>query len=112
MKSKVLSSIVYCIMDNFFVLIICVVPKKLNVTCKGQVFKNITHNAVSGIVIPELLININSCHGFVKNTKSAVILSCCIKFVDYYLQFIFVLLKNNSNAFKNVTLRLKQRIKS
>ena len=84
--------------------------KKLCVTCKGQGFENRTYNAVSGIVVPELLMNIISCHIFANNKESAVILSCRSKLVDYYFQKNYVLLKNNSKVFNNVPLRVKQRI--
>ena len=57
---KVLSSIVYCIMEKFVCVNYLSCPKKkLHVTCKGQLFENITYNAVSGIGIPELLMNID-----------------------------------------------------
>ena len=48
---------------------LCYPKTKLRVTNKGQVFENITYNAVSGIGIIEILMNIISCHGFVNNTK-------------------------------------------
>ena len=52
--------------------------------------------------------NIISCHGFVNNTKSAVIFSCCSKSVDYYLPKGFVIIEKNSSDFSNMTLRVKQ----
>ena len=97
-------------MENFVcVYYICCPEIKIHVTTKGQGYENITYNAVSGIGIPEILMNIISCHVFVTNRKSTVILSCCRKLIDYYLQKCFFL-KNNSNDFKNVPLRAKQRI--
>ena len=90
MKFKVLISIVYCIMDNFVCVdYICWQEKKLYVTNKGQVFENRTYNDVSGVGIPELLMNIIWCHVFLNNTNSDVILSCRRKLVDYYLQMLF-----------------------
>ena len=110
---KVLSSIFYCIMENYVCVdYLCCPQTKLNVKNKGQGFENMIYNAVSGIGIPELFMNIISCHEFVNNTKSAVIFSCCIKLVDYYLQTCFVLHENIPNDFKNVPLRAKQRINS
>ena len=109
MKFKVLSSIVYCIMENFFCVdCMCRAKKKLCVTCKGKGVENRTYNAVSGIVVPELLMNIISCRLFANNKKSAVILSCRSKLVDYYIQKNYVLLKNNSKVFNNVPLRVKE----
>ena len=84
---KVLSPIVFCVMDNYVrVDHLCFPQAKLHVTNKGQVFEKRTYNSVSVIFIPELLLNIISCHGFLRNTKSAVILSCCSKLSDYYLK--------------------------
>ena len=71
---KVSSSVVYCIMKNYVCAYYLYFPQtKLHVANKG--FENITYNDISGIGIPELLMNIISCHGFVSDTKSAVILS-------------------------------------
>ena len=83
---------------------------KLHVANKG--FENITYNDISGISIPELLMNIISCHGFVNNMTSDVILSCRRKLVDYYLPKGFVILEKNSSTLINVPLRAKQRINS
>ena len=58
----------------FFVDYLCCPKTKLHVTSKGQGFENRAYNPVSGIGIPELLMNIISCDGFLNNTKSAVIL--------------------------------------
>ena len=92
MVFKVLSSIVYCIMDNYICFdYLCCPVTKLHVTNKEQEFENRTYNAVSGIVIPELLMNIISCHGFMSNKKSAVVLSFFSKLVSYYLQICFIL---------------------
>ena len=81
-------------MDNLgFVDYLCCPETKIHVTIKGQGFENITYNADSGIGTPELSTNIISCQGFVKNTKSAIILSCSSKLVDYNIQKCFVLLE-------------------
>ena len=93
-KFKVLSSIVYFIMDDIVCVdFMCFPETKIHVTCKVQGFGNRTYNAVSIIGIPEILMNIISCHGFVNNTKSAVILLCRNKLVDYYLQKRFIFSK-------------------
>ena len=86
-KFKVLSSIVYCIMYNLICVdYLCCTKTKLCIVSKGQLFENRTYNSVSGIGIPEILMNIISCRGFLNNTQSDVILSCRSKSVDYYLQ--------------------------
>ena len=81
---KVLSSVVYCIIKNHVCAdYLCCPQTKLHAENKG--FKNTTYNDISGIGIPEILMKIISCHGFVNDSNSAVIFSCCIKLVDYYL---------------------------
>ena len=69
-----------------------------------------TYNAVLGTGIPELLMHIISCHGFMNKNYSSAILSCRNELVSYYLQFFFVLHYYNPNAFNNVPIRVKQRI--
>ena len=104
---KVLSSIVYFIMDNYVcVNYLCFPKTKPYVTNKFQVFENRPYNAVSRIVVPELLMNVILRHGFLNNTNSGVTLSCCRKLVDYYVQNNFFLNDNISNAFNNVPLRV------
>ena len=77
-------------MENYLCVdYLCCPENELHVTNKGQVFENRTHNAVSGIGIHKLLMNIISCHVFLINKKSDVILSCHSKLVSYYLQFCF-----------------------
>ena len=72
---------------------LCSTQTKLYITSKGQGFENRTYNAVSGIGIPELLLNIISCHVFVNNTKSDFILSCRRQLVDNYIQNILFFMK-------------------
>ena len=84
-------------MDNYLCVdFLCFAQTKLHVTSKGHGFENRTYNYVSGMSIPELLMNIITCNLFVNDMKSAVILSCRRKVVDYYLQKWFVLHKKNS----------------
>ena len=62
-------------MENFVCVdYLCCTETKLHVTSKGQGFENRTYNSVPGIGIPEPLMNIILCHGFVNNTKSDFIL--------------------------------------
>ena len=88
---KVLISIVYFIPENYVCVdYLCCPKNKLHVTNKWQGFENRTYNAVPGIIMTELLINIISCHRFFNDKNSAVIFSCRRKLVDYYLQkYIF-----------------------
>ena len=59
---KVSSSVVYCIMNNYVCAYYLYFPQnKIHVA--NKVFENKTYNDISGIGIPELLMNIISCHG-------------------------------------------------
>ena len=96
-------SIVYCIINNYVCDdYLCCLKTKLYVENKG--FKNKKYNDISGIGIPELLINIISCNVFVNDTKSDVILSCHRKLVDYYISKGFVILEKNSIALSIVII--------
>ena len=90
---KVLSSIFYCITEKYVcVYYLCCMKTKLHVTGRGQGSESIRYFSVSGIFIPEILMNIISCHGFVNNTKSDVKLSCRRKLVSYYISKGFMIL--------------------
>ena len=81
---ELLSSVVYCIIDNY----VCanyLYFQKNKPHFSDKLFESITLNNISVIGIPELLMNVISCHGFLNNNKSTVILACCRKVVDYYL---------------------------
>ena len=81
---KLLGSVVYYTTDNYLCDdYTCLQQAGLSLACK--VFENTTFKDISNISIPELLMNIMSCNGFVKDNKSTVILSCCRKWVSYDL---------------------------
>ena len=109
MMYKVLGSLVHCTIENYFYLYyLCLQQAELYLASK--ISENTKFNEISGIVIPELLMNIMSCHGFMNEKKLTVMLSCCRKLVKYYLSKSFVVIENNSNVFRDVPLRVKQRI--
>ena len=55
-----------------------------------------------GIGIPDLLMNLMSCHGFLKKIDSVVILKCPKRMLEYYLSKGFTLFEcNNNNLEKN-----------
>ena len=48
---------------------------------------------ILGIGIPDLLMNFMSCHGFLKNINSVVILKCPKRMLEYYLSKRFTILE-------------------
>ena len=89
---KLLSSVGYCIMDNYVcAYYLCCMKSKIHVHFVNKGFENTTYNAVSCVSIPGILMNIISCCGFVKDKNSDVIFSCRIKLVSYCLHKLFFL---------------------
>ena len=50
-------------------------------------------NDLSGMVIPEMFMNVMSCHGFSKSPISTIILSCSSALVPYHLNNGFVIVE-------------------
>ena len=63
----------------------------LHLGCTGSNKHNgMDYNNVLGIGIPGLLLNLLSCHGFLKNNDSVVIIKCPNRMSKYYFNKIFV----------------------
>ena len=86
----------------FALTIYIVIAKKLNVFFSDKIFEESGYNEVLGIDIPKVLINLISCHGFTKKTKSTVILVCKSCFVNYYLEKSFVIIEHSSKQLSSV----------
>ena len=57
---------------------------------------------MSGLVIPEILINIMPCHGFSEVTTATVIITCCSALVPYYLSKGFISVGKVEGVFVNI----------
>ena len=109
MKIKVLSAVVYCIMEKY----ICVhylgcLQNKLHVHFSNKGFEKQHTMMFQELALLNYLWKIISCHGFVNDKKSDVVLLCCIKVVSYYLWNVFVIHDTNSSALKNVPQRVNK----
>ena len=51
-------------------------------------FEDTLFNEISGIGIPETLLNFLSCYIFIQDNNATLILTCRIKLVSYYLSNI------------------------
>ena len=86
---RVLSSVIYTILGNYVCIgyLYCL-PKLLSTypLNAGGGFKHEKnpYNNPSGIVIPYLLMNLMSCHGFMKIQSPIVILECPKMMSEYY----------------------------
>ena len=65
------------------------------------------YNNVLVIGIPDPLLNLLSCHGFLKNNDSAVILKCPNRMPEYYFNKVFVIFECDEDHLKNFLLRSK-----
>ena len=108
---RVLSRVLYSFIENY----VCIdflgcKYKKLSTICSDKIFSGMSYNSFLGIGIPEVLMNLISCHGFMKELNSTVIILCRTRLVEYYLEKEFVILEYNSENLSSVSNEEKQRI--
>ena len=65
---------------------------------------------ILGMGIPDLLMNLMSCHGFLKNVNSIVILKYPKRILEYYFSKGFAILECNVNNLAKLPNEVKQRI--
>ena len=74
----------------------------LRLGCTGKNKHNdMDYENVLGIGVPDLLLNWLSCHGFLKNIESVVILKCLNRMSEYYFNKVFVIFECDEEHFKN-----------
>ena len=62
------------------------------------------------IGIPEILLNIVSCYGFIQDKNSTLLLTCRIKLVSHYLSRGFLIIEQASQALKNFLMIVQNHI--
>ena len=72
-----------------------------------RIFEDTSFGEILGIGIPEFLLNIFSCYGFIQDEKLTLILTYRSKLVSYYLPKGFAIIQQASQALNNVPLRVK-----
>ena len=65
---RVLSRVLYSFIENY----VCIdylgcQYKRLSTICSDKIFSGMSYNSFLGIGIPEVLMNLISCHGFMKD---------------------------------------------
>ena len=110
---KVLSCVIYTIISNY----VCIdylgsESKKLSELALGSGggFKHEekSHDKILGIGIPDLLMNLMSCHGFLKNKNPVVILKFPKRMLEYYFSKGFTILECNYNNLAKLPNEVKQ----
>ena len=95
---KVLSCVIYTIIERYFCIDYLGTEKKkiselrLGCTLKSK-HECMDYENLFGISIPYILLNILSCHGFLNNNESIVILKCPNRISEYYFNKGFIVLK-------------------
>ena len=82
-------------------------PKTLSVISVDKIPEEASYNELLDIGIPEVLMNLVSCHKFTKNNNSIFILVCRSCLVNYYFAKRFVILEHNSKKLISVPNDLK-----
>ena len=95
------------IIQVYFYWIFVPTEKKLSLPHIG--FEDTPYDELSIIGIPEILLNIVSCHGFSQEENQKVILMWRIKLVLYYLSKGFVMLEKYFQDLKKIPTWFKQR---
>ena len=63
-----------------------------------------------GIGIPDILLNILSCHGFLNNNESIVIIKCPNRISEYYFNKEFIELTCDEDHLKKLPKLVQQRV--
>ena len=71
---------------------------------------NKSFNKILGIGIPDLLMNLMSCHNFLKNKNSVVVLKCPKSMLEYCFSKVFSLLECNPNNLAKLPNEVKDTI--
>ena len=108
---KVLSCVVYYIIENYVCIdyLSCHSKRLISISSKPT-FEQTSFNILLGIGIPELLLNLVSCHGFMKKPNSTVILNCRSRLVNNYLEKVFYIIENDSKQKSMIPNDMKLRI--
>ena len=93
---RVLSCVIYTIIGKYFCIDYLGSEKSklsdLRLGCTGKKKHNDTdYDVISRIGIPDVLLNLLSCHGFLKNIEYVVILKCPNRVSEYYFNKGFVI---------------------
>ena len=82
---RVLSCVIYAINNNYVcIYYLSFLKKTLNEISVDSKYVEKYFKRILGIGIPNLLMNLLSCHCLSKNIKSAVVLKCPKRMLEYY----------------------------
>ena len=90
---RMLSCVVYTFMENYVCIdYLSCQSKTLCGISSNPTFKEKSFNLLLSIGIPELLLNLVYCRGFMMKSKSTVILNCRSRLIKNYLSKLFFII--------------------
>ena len=107
----VLSCVLYYLIDSY----VCIhylqcQPKTLRTISSNKIFEQTSFNILPVIGIPELLLNLLSCHGFMEKPNTIVVLNCRSHFMNTNLETDFFIIKKDSKQLSPLPNDVKLRI--
>ena len=106
---KVLSCVVYTMIEKYVCIdYLCTLNKRLIEIKIGTTFlhkhDDKDYSNLFGIGIPDIFMNMVSCHGFINNNDSIVILKCPNQMSQYYSNKIFTELECDKEHLKKILI--------
>ena len=108
---RFIGAVIYAIIDGYFFLG-CMVLLQDKLSKHDNKSEKTNFNNLSVLVIPDILMNIMSCHGFSKYSISTVILAFHISLVTYYIYKVFVIVETEEVGIYNIPISFKNQIDS
>ena len=112
---RVLSCVIYTIIDRY----VCIdylgtetnkiSELRLGCTLKTK-HEDMDYDNLFGIGIPDILLNMLSCHGFLNNNESIVILKCPNRMSKYYFNKLFIQITCDEDHFFKNPVKVKDRV--
>ena len=98
----------FCRGEFCFIYYLCCQSKTISDISSDKLFEDKSYYELIIIGIPSMLMNIISCHGFMRNTNSTDISVCRYLLVSYYLEKGLVIREYNSKNLISVPNDVKQ----
>ena len=106
---NVIGAVMYGIIDNYICHYFMGLFQERQSKHDNKFEKN-KFNYLSGLGIPNILMNIMSCNGFDKSSILTVILTCRSDLVPHYLYKGFVIVEREEGGVDNITINTKMMI--
>ena len=104
----VLIFVVYSLIDNYVCIDYLPFQSKTLISVSSKpTFEQTSFNVLLGIGIPELLLNLVSCHGFMEKPDLTVILNCRSRLINNYLSKILCIIEKDLKQLSMLTNYLK-----